>query len=140
MRRDVADAALGWVGTPYRHRASLRGAGADCLGLLRGVWRDVAGCEPWLLPAYSPEWRSGPEVLFEALSRHLMPLSAGQPETGDVLLFRMREGTAAKHLGVAVGEDRFVHAYSGRGVVSAYLTPPWARRVAARFAFPEGDA
>jgi len=36
---EVVAAARAWLGTPYRHRASVRGAGCDCLGLLRGVWR-----------------------------------------------------------------------------------------------------
>lgn len=43
--RVVAE-ARGWVGTPYVHQASARGAGADCLGLVRGVWRGVFGDEP----------------------------------------------------------------------------------------------
>ncbi|MGR3492459.1 MAG: peptidase P60, partial [Shimia sp.] len=45
-----------WIGTPYHHRASLRGVGCDCLGLIRGVWRAVVGEEPWELPAYAPDW------------------------------------------------------------------------------------
>jgi hypothetical protein len=32
-----------WIGTPYRHQASLKGVGCDCLGLVRGVWRAVIG-------------------------------------------------------------------------------------------------
>jgi hypothetical protein len=57
-----------------------------------------------------------------------------------VLLFRMREGGVAKHLGIAtvVGDaPRFVHAYSGHAVVENALSAPWARRVAARFTFPQ---
>ena len=34
-----------WLGTPYLHQASECGVGADCLGLLRGVWRGVIGPE-----------------------------------------------------------------------------------------------
>lgn len=26
-----------WIGTPYVHQGSAQGAGADCLGLVRGV-------------------------------------------------------------------------------------------------------
>ena len=40
--------ARSWIGTPYRHQASLKGIGCDCLGLLRGVWRGVMGEEPEL--------------------------------------------------------------------------------------------
>jgi len=48
----VVAAARGWLGTPYRHQASVRGQGADCLGLVRGVWREVVGHEIVTLPAY----------------------------------------------------------------------------------------
>ena len=64
--------------------------------------------------------------------------SAAQP--GDVILFRMRDGAVAKHLGICTraGRDaRFVHAYSGHGVVESALSLPWRRRIVARFAFPE---
>jgi hypothetical protein len=33
----IVAAARGWLGTPYRHQASVKGEGADCLGLVRGV-------------------------------------------------------------------------------------------------------
>ena len=36
--RVVAEARM-WIGTPYVHQASALGAGCDCLGLVRGVWR-----------------------------------------------------------------------------------------------------
>jgi NlpC/P60 family putative phage cell wall peptidase len=138
----VIAAARGWLGTPYVHQASCRGAGCDCLGLLRGVWREVHGAEPEAVPAYTADWSepSGEERLWAAALRHLQPRPAGAEAVADVLLFRMRETGVAKHLGLqsATGPAaRFIHAYSGRGVVETALTPPWARRVVARFAFPE---
>ncbi|HWW12917.1 MAG TPA: peptidase P60, partial [Brevundimonas sp.] len=48
-------AARSWLGTPYRHQASMKGQGADCLGLVRGVWREVVGAEPEATPAYVPD-------------------------------------------------------------------------------------
>jgi len=42
----VIAAARAWLGTPYHNQASLRGVGCDCLGLARGVGRDVVGAEP----------------------------------------------------------------------------------------------
>ncbi len=53
MSAAVVAAARNWLGTPYRHQASVKGVGADCLGLVRGVWREVAGEEPETVPAYS---------------------------------------------------------------------------------------
>lgn len=57
---------------------------------------------------------------------------------GDVLLFRMRQGAVAKHLGVVshTGDaPRFIHAYDRHGVIESPLSGPWAKRIVARFAF-----
>ncbi len=59
-RSDIVTAARGWIGTPYRHQASVKGAGCDCLGLLRGVWREVVGPEPQTPPAYTAGWAEAP--------------------------------------------------------------------------------
>lgn len=132
-----------WIGTPYLHQASVRGAGTDCLGLLRGVWRAVLGDEPEPMPAYTEDWAepTKDEVLLAAARRWLREKPDGQPAFGDVLLFRMREGSIAKHLGLLseIGpHHRFIHAYTGHGVIESSLSVPWERRIAARFAFPEG--
>jgi len=139
---DVVVAARDWLGTPYVHQASCRGAGCDCLGLLRGVWRDIHGAEPEPVPAYTPDWSepAREERLWAAALRHLTPVSPDRVAPGQVLLFRMRDGMVAKHLGLQaeIGTTpSFIHAYSGHGVVESALTPPWARRIVARFAFPE---
>ena len=144
MRADVVAAARAWVGTPYRHQASCRGAGADCLGLIRGVWRELHGAEPESVPGYTPDWAEPgrDEALWEAARRHLRQRARNEAtEPGDVLLFRMRAGAVAKHLGVAArtgAAPSFIHAYSGHAVCESPLTPPWARRVVARFEFPKG--
>lgn len=131
-----------WLGTPYRHQGSVRGAGCDCLGLLRGIWRALYGQEPEPVPAYTMDW-SEPgrdEALWRAARRHLVACPDGAAErAGQVLLFRMRGAGVAKHLGIVSqhrGAVRFIHAYSGHGVVENHLTGPWARRVVARFEFP----
>ena len=138
----ISEARL-WIGTPYLHQASVRGAGTDCLGLLRGVWRSVFGEEPESVPAYTADWAepSRQEVLLEAANRRLMPRPIGSAQIGDVLLFRMRDGSIAKHLGLQSEtgvHPRFIHAYTGYGVIESSLSTPWQRRIAARFAFPEG--
>jgi NlpC/P60 family putative phage cell wall peptidase len=138
----IVAAARQWIGTPYLHQASCKGAGADCLGLLRGVWRDVLGAEPETPPAYSQDWSEpqGEERLWAAALRHLTAKSLPEAAPGDVLLFRMRDGAVAKHLGLQVevsSSPTFIHAYSGHGVTESALTPPWARRIVARFGWPE---
>ena len=142
---EIVVAARGWIGTPYLHQASVKAAGADCLGLLRGVWREVYGHEPELVPAYTPDWSepARDEVLWRGAARHLRakPLSDAAP--GDVVLFRMHIRAVAKHLGItgSVGvAASFIHAYSRHGVVESPLSAPWARRIVARFEFPERNA
>lgn len=134
--------ARAWIGTPYVHQASCKGAGTDCLGLLRGIWRALYGAEPEAVPAYSMDWSEPQqdEVLWRAAVRHLHAVPSGQEAAGDVLLFRMRDGGVAKHLGIAGAtgtHPTFIHAYSGHAVVESPLSTPWRRRIVARFAFPK---
>lgn len=138
-------AARGWIGTPYVHQSSTKGAGCDCLGLLRGVWREVLGAEPEAVPAYTMDWSEpqGEERLWAAALRHLLPKCKADESAGDVLLFRMRDRGVAKHLGLQgrVGaEPSFVHAYTGHGVIESALSAPWRRRIVARFEFPKENS
>lgn len=137
-RAAVLAEARDWIGTPYRHQASAKGAGCDCLGLVRGVWRAMYGVEPEMAPAYTPDWaeRAGAETLLDAARRHLVetPLAAAQP--GDVLLFRMDRASPAKHAALLDEEERLIHAYWGRAVVRSRFAPWWRDRAAAAFAFP----
>ena len=142
MSAVVAEARR-WIGTPYVHQASVLGAGCDCLGLIRGVWRSLHGAEPQVIPHYTADWSEpqGEEALWAAAAAHLQPVGGGPLSAGQVLLFRMRDGAVAKHLGIASGTDdapAFIHAYTGHGVVESPLSEPWARRIVARFEFQKG--
>jgi len=128
-----------WIGTPYHDQASVRGVGCDCLGLLRGVWRDVVGPEPMLVPPYSRDWgEAGPvEVLAEAARAAMLEIPITQTRTGDIILFRMRAGAIAKHVGILGSRDAFIHAYERTGVIEEHLTNAWRRRITYAFRFPE---
>lgn len=142
MADRVVKLAQDWIGTPYQHQTSLKGVASDCLGLIRGIWRELYGAEPETAPAYSADWGEvgRTEVLMLAALRHLQPVHGDTVlDEGQVLLFRMRQGAVAKHLGILSrsGEQpRFIHAYSGHGVIDSPLTTPWRNRIAARFCFP----
>lgn len=133
----VVEAARAWLGTPYRHQAATLGAGCDCLGLLRGVWRTLYGSEPMAVPNYRADWRdtSHADTLQAAAQSLLLPAD-GPPRAGQVLLFRLHSALPPKHCGILVAPDRFIHAQEQIGVVEANLTGNWARRVAGRFDFP----
>lgn len=141
----IVGRARAWLGTPYRHQASCSGAGTDCLGLLRGVWRETVGPEPEGVPSYTADWSepAQSEDLLAAARRNFDEIGRGEMRPGDVLVLRMRETGVAKHVGILAetpaGLLTLVHAYSGRGVVESSLTPAWVRRIAGVFRFPGGS-
>lgn len=141
MRRaDIVAAARSWIGTPYRHQASLKGVGCDCLGLLRGVWRDVLGPEPEAPPAYARDPAGlGRETLLEAASRHLVRREGGGFEPGDVLFFRWRDRLPVTHCAVASGRGAMIHAHEGAAVAEVAIAPWWERHLAAAFSFPGAE-
>lgn len=139
----VVQAARSWLGTPYRHQASVKRVGADCLGLVRGVWRELVGREPEPVPAYRADWAEvgGEETLLMAAQRWLVEIPVARARPGDVLLFRMAPGCAVKHCGILSAVDgaepRFIHAYWGRAVVESWLGRWWRERLAAAFTWPQ---
>ena len=147
LQENIVAEARGWIGTPYRHQASLKGVGCDCLGLLRGVWRGVLGPEPEAPPPYAASWAEsaapGGDPLLAAARRHLVPvgvpLPVYLPRAGDVLLFAFRAHLPAKHCAVATGPAAMIHAHDGAAVTEVALTPWWRRHLAHAFRFPGID-
>lgn len=134
---EIVASARTWLGTPYRHQASLKGVGCDCLGLLRGVWREVMGAEPERPPAYTPDWaEAGGNGLVEAARRHLVAHDTGQIRAGDVLLFSWRDGLPPKHCAIAGGPDTMIHAHDGACVTEVAFRPWWRRHLKHVFRFP----
>lgn len=136
----VIAAALDWLGTPYQHQASTRGAGCDCLGLARGIWRALHGAEPLPIPPYTRDWgeAGGREVLAEAARSFLIEVPLAEAGPGALILFRMAPHAPAKHCGILIGGDpgRFLHAYESAGVVLHPYSSTWARRARFAFLFP----
>ena len=135
----VIASARGWLGTPYHDQASVRGVGCDCLGLVRGVWRELYGPEPMPIPPYSRDWgETGPrEVLAEGARRMMIEVSPAEAGPGALVLFCMRPRAIAKHVGILTGPATFLHAYERLGVIEEPLTPSWRRRIAFAFLFPQ---
>jgi len=135
---DVVRIARSWIGTPYHHQASVRGIGADCLGLVRGVWRELYGHEAETPPPYSRDWAEagGRETMLAAAARHLRAIAPADADAGDVLVFRLRSGTVAKHAAILTGQATMIHAMEGGPAAEVPLSPWWRRRIAGAFAFP----
>lgn len=138
MTARIVAAARGWIGTPFHHGASLRVVGCDCLGLVRGVWREVIGPEPEALPAYGADWAepAGAETLADALSRHFTRCHADDRTPGHLLLLRWRDHLPARHVAILSGAATMIHAHAGAAVAEVALGPWWQRHVVAAFSFP----
>ncbi len=136
--QQVVEEARSWLSTPYMHQASRKYLGCDCLGLVRGIWRELVGDEPEEVPAYSSGWAEagGRERLMRAAGRHFIEIARCDLAPGDLLLFRLRAGSPAKHLGIFTGQGRFIHAYEGACVVESALGSWWARRIHSTYRFP----
>ncbi len=137
-RADIVTETRHWIGTPYRHQASLKGVGCDCLGLVRGVWRAVIGEEPEQAPPYAPDWAeaTAEESLARAAMRHLVAVPSAIFAPGDVLLFRWRSNLPAKHAAIVTAPTLMVHAHDGAAVTEVAIAPWWRRRLAYVFRFP----
>lgn len=143
-----------WIGTPYVHQASVKGTGCDCLGLLRGVFRELHGEEPETPPPYSPDWAeaTGAETLYSALRRHLAEIELTALRPGDIALFRMHPRGPAKHCGIIANFPSpfygggvshsetegactltLIHSRQNKRVSEEAFTPLWQRKLA--FAF-----
>lgn len=135
----IVVAANGWLGTSYRHQGRRKGVGCDCLGLVRGVWREVYGHDADEPGPYSADWAetAAGDPLMEAARRHCIERTALEPQPGDLLLFRLRPRMAAKHCAIACVSDRFIHAYQGHSVMVSPMTAHWRRRLCGVFAFPD---
>jgi len=134
--KDAASLARSWIGTPYVHQASVKGAGCDCLGMLRGVWRELNGAEAETPPPYSPHWAGSEETLRDALARHLSEIGVKDLAPGDVALFRMAARGPAKHcaiVGEKAGALTLIHARQNKRVSEEAFTEAWRRKLAYAF-------
>ncbi len=138
LRRRILEAARGWLGTPYHHQASVKGVGCDCLGLIRGIYREIYGHDAGPAANYSRDWAeaSGIETMLQGAARHLIAIDWAELLPGDVMIFRLRPGTVAKHAAIVASDATMIHAMEGVAVSEVALSSWWRRRIAGAFRFP----
>lgn len=114
------------------------GVGADCLGVVRGVYRSLYGRDAERPPAYTPDWgeAEGKEDLLAAARRTLCERDVMVARPGDVLVFRMCRGALAKHTGILTSALTMVHAVERTGVIEVPFAHWWCRRLVGVFCFP----
>lgn len=89
-RERVISCAREWVGTKFRHQASVKGQGADCAGLVRGVLVE-AGAFPASYRAMLPRdflaYAKSPDGSMKSICDGLFE-QIETPQPGDIGLFK----------------------------------------------------
>ena len=137
----VVAAARRWLGTSYHDQARVQGVGCDCLGLVRGVWREVVGPEPFPILPYTRDWgEAGPvEVLAEGARTAMIEIASAEAGPGALLLFRMRPRAIAQHVGIVTRGSLYPRLCERLGVIEGPLTHASRRRIAFAFRFPSKE-
>ena len=99
---DVVIFALGLIDTNYRFGGKNPEAGFDCSGMVSYIYRQAADVR----------------VAGSAadIARHGRPVDRAELRPGDLVFFNTRNAPYS-HVGIYIGDDRFVHAPSTRGQV-----------------------
>jgi len=112
--QSVLAKALAQLGVPYRWGGAAPDTGFDCSGLVKYVFKTALGIE---LPRVSREQAQGGQ-----------PVDRKELTPGDLVFFS-RRGKVINHVGIYLGEGRFVHApRTGRDVSISRLTGYWYQR------------
>ena len=125
---DISMYAVSLVGSPYRLGGTSPDTGIDCSGFVDHVFRQITGIA---LPRDS-----------QAISEATQPLDQADLQPGDLVFFNTLN-RAFSHVGIYLGDDRFVHATSSRTgsvMVSRLTDRYWQQRFdgARRVLMPEG--
>ena len=111
----IVKTALALRGTPYRYGGSRPETGFDCSGFVRYVYHQQGVTLP---------------RMAASMAAALPTVDDGSLRVGDLVFFNTR-GHRYSHVGIYIGEGRFVHAPSkrtGQVIVSAMKNPYWRKR------------
>ena len=126
----------GWMGTPYRHWAGVKGEGCDCIHFIVRVFEEL-GLGPFKIQRYEADWHihNSEELLLEGLRKQLndAPLKTQEfsakdtePMNGDIVLYRF--GRTASHSAIYY-DDHVYQSVNGMGVIRLrWLDKQWHKR------------
>lgn len=138
MRMDVVQEAMTWLDTPFHDQARVKGVGVDCAQMVAGIGEEL-GFIPkgTVIQNYSPEWHlhNREEKLLEQVESYGCIEKTGALEPGDLLCFQF--GRATSHLGIYIGDQKFIHARKDvHKVVVNSLSGDWLERLTKTYSFP----
>ena len=99
---DLVVNAMGFLGVPYKRGGNSAETGFDCSGFVRAIYQQTVGL---VLPRRADQQAASTQVIDK---KELQP--------GDLVFFNTRN-TPFSHVGVYIGDERFIHAPSSNGRV-----------------------
>ena len=113
VRSRLVETAREFIGVPYKWGGSSPDSGFDCSGLTMVVYRHNGLDLPRVA---ARQYRTG------------TPVSRDDLQKGDLVFFDTRGSGKVTHVGLYIGNGRFIHApSSGRDVTRASLSSPYFR-------------
>lgn len=142
-RDAIVAEAREWLGTKFAHQQACKGVGCDCIGLIRGVARNVGFTDPFVTGAarrFAGYSRSpNPESLREACAMFLSPILAQDAVEGDILVFRFERDPM--HFALITQMEPvpyMIHAHArARKVAENRIDSVWRSRVVAAHRYKE---
>jgi lipoprotein Spr len=101
-----------WLGTPYRYGGNSK-RGIDCSAFTNVLYESV--------------YKKTLERDSRSIFKQTIVIPKSELREGDLVFFRIRRG-GVSHVGVYLGDNKFVHASTQRGVIISDLNEGYYRR------------
>ncbi|WP_343051497.1 C40 family peptidase [Pseudaquabacterium terrae] len=114
---DLVMSAMNFLGVPYRRGGNTESTGFDCSGFTRHIFENSIGL---VLPRRADE---------QAALSSLLQIKRDELKPGDLVFFNTMRRTFS-HVGIYVGDDKFIHSPRAGGAVRIedMSDSYWARR------------
>lgn len=115
-REAIVQVARSWLGTPYHHKAKIKGVATDCGQILIAVYAEVG-----LIQDFDPGDYPGDWMMHRDEERYLKTVETyakkvdRNPLPGDIALFKF--GRCISHGAIVVDYPEVIHAYKPAGFV-----------------------
>jgi NlpC/P60 family putative phage cell wall peptidase len=138
-RSDAVAEARKWLDTPFKHQGCVRGAGCDCIGLIKGVGMalrlvdyDPSSAQAKAFANYSI--MPNPRRMREGLATWLVQIPVAEATLADI--YFMAWGKEPQHVAL-ITDKGIIHSYSRAGkVVEHGLDDLWRSRIIAAYRYP----